>query len=70
MTTEHKILALLDRGIVSRHDLRAILGPEANSKALQLLDDGLLQWPRGASLSLTDRGVERLDVLDEISKKL
>ena len=64
MTTEHKILHLIDRGLTSRTDLPALCGRGANREGLRLLKAGLLKFSKEPHLVLTELGLERLDGLD------
>ena len=64
MTVEHKILHLVDRGLVNRKDLTALVGPKANREGLRMHDAGLLQFAKPPWLTLTKLGVERLNELD------
>ena len=69
MTCEHKILHLVDRGLISRHDLPALCGRGANREGLDLIKDGLLEFTKAPYLTLTALGLERLNGLDAFAAK-
>lgn len=71
MTTEHKILVLVDRGFIHISDMCALVGNGAKREGKRMHDRGLTRFtrPGGCYLSLTSDGVQRLNSLDEAVAK-
>ncbi len=70
MTTEHKILRLIDSRITSERAIEEFVGVsrETSIWLWRLHKDGLTApaGPKGEHLSLTPKGVERLNELDAL----
>lgn len=64
MTTEHKILHLVDRGIVNVTDVCTLIGTGSKREGKRLHDKGFTEWTVEPYLKLTSKGVERLNELD------
>ncbi len=64
MTTEHKILTLIDRGVRSESDIAPLFDGAAHEISMALYSCTIAE-DVGLWLSLTDRGVDRLNELDD-----
>lgn len=66
MTTEHKILSLVDRGVTRIDDIRGIIGDGEWSEVWSLIKSGMTgRTGQSQLLFLTPKGLDRLNALDE-----
>ncbi len=70
MTAEHRILRLIDAGIIHERDIEQLVGVSraTSMKLSRMHKDGLVAptRPRGEYLVLTCQGVDRLNELDGV----
>lgn len=68
MTTEHKILDLIDRGVTNIDDISEVVGRTVGGamEVWTVIHEGMADRDRGC-LMLTAKGLDRLNELDEAS---
>lgn len=69
MTLEHRILTLVDRGIIHVSDMCALLGNGAKKEGKRMHDRSLMRFTSasGSYLVLTPSGLQRLNSLDDVA---
>lgn len=69
MTTEHKILALVDRGVINIDDIGEVVGRTVGGamEVWAVIHEGMADRDRDC-LTLTPKGLDRLNELDEIRR--
>lgn len=65
MTTEHKILTLIDRGVHDEATITGCAGVESADIVVHMLPPATIKASPSGALRLTSLGIARLDQLDE-----
>lgn len=66
MTTEHKILRLIDGGIIDIVDICVLIGSGAKGEGKRMRDKGFMEWTVSPYMKLTTAGLGRLNELDGV----